>query len=124
MNRVLIIPILLTTMVGCESTGGYQQQLQQMIGQPDSEVTREWGKPNSTDKLPDGDTVLAYHSEREQVIPGNPPDIVHFTCDTRFTVNPSHVVVVDAYDGNDCIMKPAQKGASSQTAHLKTRTSS
>ena len=71
MNTSKVLAIFaLASFAGCATVQGYKDSMQTWMGHSDSELIQSWGQPNNSYTSPDGKTILGYHRERTQVIPG------------------------------------------------------
>lgn len=65
-----LIFFVLMFLSGCATVQGYKDSLQTWLGHSDSELFQKWGQPRNSFIAPDGKTVLEFHRERTEVIPG------------------------------------------------------
>ena len=65
-----LIFVILIFLSGCATVQGYKDSLQTWLGHSDSELFQKWGQPRNSFTAPDGKTILEYHRERTEVIPG------------------------------------------------------
>ena len=82
-DLAIMIIFIICSLGGCIS---YDRFMQSWIGKTESEVIKDWGKPDVTNTFENGETIHTWiHSEITQS--GSP-----FTCQKSVTVNHTHTI--------------------------------
>jgi len=69
MRYTFAIAVILM-LVGCATTEGYRQHMEQYVGRTSDELLLEFGAPDRVDPLNNGDALWSYDREEQRVIPG------------------------------------------------------
>lgn len=124
-QRLAFVAALLA-LAGCASGKSYDEQLQQWVGTPESELVSTLGAPNSVYRMDDGSKILTWRRSRTEYRPGeiytilethivdgvkqvvpitrqDPGYTATFECTTNFTIGPDGRVQRFTYSGNDCL---------------------
>lgn len=77
----------------------YETSLDPWIGKSSDDLKREWGLPNRTNALSDGNTLLEYRLLK-------PLGIGRMECITLFEVNPDSIILSHRSIGASCRARP------------------
>lgn len=124
MYKAFISLIFVLVLTGCVTTANYQQTLNQWYGAQIQDLINVWGYPDSSLKLPNGDTVYMYVHKQLYTSPMYPTPMftpvgvpiysggfyntvgtqtVSLYCRTWFEVNKKGVIVNTQFEGNNCV---------------------
>lgn len=92
-------------LASCATTRSYENSLSRWKGKRESDLIRQWGKPQQTEKLADGGKTLTYVKVTEPHLvrdPASRKTVVLPECKTRFLVDASSTILGWQYEGPDC----------------------
>lgn len=125
-QRLAVVAVFFLALAACATGKSYEEQLQQWVGAPESELVSTWGAPDSVYTMDNGSKILTWRRSRTEYNPGeiytvlethivdgvkqvvpitrqNPGYTATYECTTNFTVGPDGVVKRYTYSGNDCL---------------------
>jgi hypothetical protein len=110
--------LLVSALCGCQTPTfeNYRAQVDQWLDKPVDDLVLQWGPPQGTFKLGDGNTLMEYVRGRQEIrggddwpfafhrhFPDSPIYSVNYVCKTRFIVTPERYVKSWSWEGNDCV---------------------
>lgn len=103
MLRGTLIAILILTLLGCNSTKGYDNLLNTWVGKDVDELITAWGYPKDSFKAPNRNTVYVFSRSRVYTMPQNTGgQTLYFNCTTYFEVDEDGLIVGGRWEGNSC----------------------
>lgn len=128
MYKITIAVALMFLLIGCATTANYQQKLNKWQGARAQDLVSEWGHPDSSIKLANGDSVYMYFRQQLYTTPSYPMpsftplgtpvysggmptnyagsasgQTMNLYCRTWFEINPQNIIVSSRFEGNNCV---------------------
>lgn len=67
--RILFVLGCFLTLSGCQTTKGYNAELNRWVGKPESTLIQAWGEPGSVFKLGQTEQIITYTKKDKVIIP-------------------------------------------------------
>lgn len=116
MHKKLLILLAGTLLAGCATTKGYRQMLDTWIGADEKTLLESnWGIPDKTFELGDGEVVYCYKNHRIESTPSEvytnrwgettvlSGSIYELNCQTCFYIDQDYVIYHYTFKGNNCL---------------------
>lgn len=121
MKKLTLVVFLLTALMGCATTAGYEKVLNSWVGSNETEIVRKWGPPAQAYETGEA-KFLVYTSNRNVFLPGSAPNLtttfigntaytsstggrpamnLNYSCQTTFELRGGEIVSW-SWRGNDC----------------------
>ena len=107
---IIILSLLITLIfIRCGTVEGYRKLCDSWIGKPEQALTNEWGYPQKTMIIANGNMVYIYEWNVQITIPSDtatdPSSDIDLDCTTYFEINQDSIIVNYSFEGSSCVAK-------------------
>ena len=107
MRSPFFLSLALACLLGCATTGRYEDVLDSWKGNEISRLNESWGPPSSTQDLSNGNKLYIWLKSGNSVVYSDYDKISSGTmsswCRTVFTTSPEGIIVSWHWEGNSCV---------------------